>query len=416
MSAGSETELRDLLESPGLQRLFQRVRIKLERDGLESNGTVSLPDPTPEERGACARVIGVPPSGASVLRVSVERLDRSLRESRHAKSLREVLEAQGAPLIDRRGALERETREREAMWSEAFAQRAVKKTPELGPWLERVRAGGLLKRVASGEEHAVLEHALSALEMLPADGVSLGVLATSVAGDAHALDSGRPLTTIVQHALAFLRGERLPASAGARRRLWANYGVVCDELSCDVLTLGLAPRGRDRVSRAVRYLAEDGEPLRLTLRQLVRLELVFETQRVFVCENPVVVASAADTLGARCPALVCTDGIPNTAAMTLLRSLAGGGARIDFHADFDWGGIRIGNVLATRVGAKAWRFSADDYMRTLTLTTRSAPLTGSLVRAAWDETLHTEMARSSLAIYEEQTLAGLLDDLGATRM
>ncbi|MGH2751917.1 MAG: TIGR02679 family protein [Actinomycetota bacterium] len=415
MNSAADSELGELIASPGLQRLFQRARIKLEREGLESNGTVSLAEPTHEERSACARTLGVPPSGAKVLRVSLAQLDRSLRASRHAKSLHEVLELQGGPLLDRRAAAELEARALEQMWSEASAHPAVEGTPELRSWLERLRATGLLKRVAPDEERAALRRALSTLGALPADGVGLGLLATRVSGEAHALDNGRPLATIVQHALAFLRGEQLPSGAAGRRRLWATFGVVCDELSCDVLTLGLAPRGRHRAARSLRGLATHGEPLRLTLRQLVRSDLSFAAKRVFVCENPVVVAAAADGLGAGCPVLLCTDGIPNTAAMTLARSLAAGGAEICFHADFDWGGIRIGNVLVKRLGAVQWRFMSPDYERALSRVSRPADLAGAPLKAAWDEALHLAMSRAAAAIYEEQALESLMDDLSSAR-
>ncbi|MGH2702324.1 MAG: TIGR02679 family protein [Actinomycetota bacterium] len=411
MKAGPDIELNRLIASPGVQRLFQRARVKLERDGLETHGTVSLPEPTPEERKACARMLGSTPSDAGVLRVSLERLDHALRESRHSKTLREVLELQGGPLEDRRDASQRAARAATAMWSNAFEHVAVKKMPELEQWLERLRSTGLIKRVADGQERQVLEGALLALEVLPADGLSLGVLAATVAGDAHALDNGRPLATVVMHALASLKGERFPSAAAERRRLWADFGVVCDELSCDVLTLGLAPVGRGRVAHALRELSASGEPLRLTLRQLLRSGLRFENARAFVCENPVVVAAASDRLGGSCPALVCSDGIPNTAAMTLLRQLSAGGAGLAFHADFDWGGIRVGNVLANRLGAAAWRFSAGDYLEALEGPNQFARLSGSPMLASWDEALATQMSRATKAVYEEQTLEALLEDL-----
>jgi uncharacterized protein (TIGR02679 family) len=63
---------------------------------------------------------------------------------------------------------------------------------------------------------------------------------------------------------------------------------------------------------------------------------------VRICENPVVVAAAADELGARCQPLVCVGGQPSAAGWRLLELLAAGGAEFGHHGDFDWGGVRIG--------------------------------------------------------------------------
>lgn len=77
---------------------------------------------------------------------------------------------------------------------------------------------------------------------------------------------------------------------------------------------------------------------------------------VRICENPVVVAAAADALGPACPALVCTGGQPSAAVLVLvlvlLRSLTRAGARLSHHGDFDWGGVRIG-TSCTR-GCRRW--------------------------------------------------------------
>lgn len=62
---------------------------------------------------------------------------------------------------------------------------------------------------------------------------------------------------------------------------------------------------------------------------------------VGICENPTVLA-AADTLGPAClPALVCLQGRPSAAALTLLRGLHDRGASLYYHGDFDWRGLRI---------------------------------------------------------------------------
>ncbi len=49
----------------------------------------------------------------------------------------------------------------------------------------------------------------------------------------------------------------------------------------------------------------------------------------------------------------------------VLRQLVAAGAQLLHHADFDWGGIRIGNVLHTRLPVSPWRFDADELLTDL---------------------------------------------------
>ena len=123
--------------------------------------------------------------------------------------------------------------------------------------------------------------------------------------DSHGLDRGRPAGTLVVHALTWLCNEPFPQDAADWRRVWADAGVACDDLSCDVLVLifpGFAM-----------------EPLRLTLRQVMSWQPpTLPRGVVFSCENPAVVAAAADRLSDASPPLVCVDGMPSTAALMVL--------------------------------------------------------------------------------------------------
>jgi hypothetical protein len=46
----------------------------------------------------------------------------------------------------------------------------------------------------------------------------------------------------------------------------------------------------------------------------------------------------------------------------LLRALRAAGARLLHHGDFDWGGIRIGNVLHRQLSVEPWRFDTEAYL------------------------------------------------------
>lgn len=409
MTTRAGPQLHEFMRSPGLARLFERARTKLERTGLAVEGVVTLGSPSEEERRACARLLGAPVSDARVLTVSLESLDRALWSSRFGVDLRAALELSGEPLIDRRAEREARRAQTEADWMALARHRAVSEQPELAEWVERVRSTGLLARLDAGNTQ-LLSHALDALALLPADGLALRVLAARISGDAHSLDRGRPLATLVLHGIAHLRGHSLPQGSAARRRLWARAGVVCDELSCDVLVYGLHMTGND-TARALDALASMGEPVRLTLRQLERTRPRFVARQALVCENPAVVAEAADRFGDAGPTLVCTDGVPNSAAMLVLTSLAEQGARVDFHTDFDWGGLRIGNLLASRVGALPWHLGESDYLDAVEKLNVTVPLTGRPVTAAWDHSLHEVMAARGIVIYEEQLIEAILENL-----
>jgi uncharacterized protein (TIGR02679 family) len=163
---------------------------------------------------------------------------------------------------------------------------------------------------------------------LPAsNGESLSAFAARVTGRAHALDDGSALGTLATgaaRALARLDPQSPDESATeARRESWAAVGVLCDELSSTVLTVGL-PGDGSTTGRLLSAASETTEPVWLTLRQLVRSPPRWdevEMPAVLAVENPSVIAFAADAHRRHCPPLVCTNGQPRAAVMVLLRSL-----------------------------------------------------------------------------------------------
>lgn len=88
--------------------------------------------------------------------------------------------------------------------------------------------------------------------------------------------------------------------------------------------------------------------------------------------------------------------------------MAGAGARLHYHGDFDWGGIRIANFLHTRIPFTPWHFDATAYLAAGDV---GHPLTGVQVEAAWDPALATTMSATGRRIEEEHVLDTLLADL-----
>lgn len=158
--------------------------------------------------------------------------------------------------------------------------------------------------------------------------------------------------------------------------------------------------------------AGGGEPAYATLRQLLRSQprLAVAGRNVHVCENPNLIAIAADRLGDRCAPLVCTDGMPAAAQRTLLARLVESGAQLAYHGDFDWPGLRIATVVMRFFNARPWRFGAEDY-RAYVPSSPAQTLVGTPTSSFWDPALALAMRERGLAIPEEAVTTTLLLDL-----
>lgn len=192
-------------------------------------------------------------------------------------------------------------------------------------------------------------------------------LASSVFEDPHALDRDRTLGRAAVRVLAAMQNfdagvgtEALRAAsdgglvASRWRTTWHDAGVLCDRVSSTVLVLNLPLAGPSPAAALTSSVP--GEPVWLTARSLTgpwRPTGRFRVVRI--CENPSVVEAAADSLGERCPPLVCTYGRPSTAAHTLLRGLHASGVLLLVSADRDSAGTQISNnLLNTYPGGQPW--------------------------------------------------------------
>jgi uncharacterized protein (TIGR02679 family) len=407
--------LERLLGGEDLRWLVERVRWRLER-GRGLDGSVTLADARPEQRIAVHRLLGRRPSPGSAVVVSLPALDEMLRRSGASPGgLADAVVALTGEVIDLPAA----TAAVAAAWEQAASPLAdvVAARPELASWLQRLVSTGQLRRLARSPDAAasLCCQLAAAISRWPAGGVPLGRFAAEVAGgDAHALDDDRPLATLALSAARVTGGLSPGSGAAWRRDVWASVGVLRDELSSRVLTLGLPGDAATATGRALGVWRDAGQPVLLTLRQVVRDPPRVAVPVVYVCENPVVVAAAADRLGGRCAPLVSTAGQPGTATIQLLRLLSASGAALRFHGDVDWGGLRIGNVLVERLSVGPWRYGADDYRRLVTAGL-GRELGGRPVVASWDPDLTVEMARMRVRVDEELVLDDLLADLAGGR-
>lgn len=385
--------LRALLGGPETAWIVARLVARMRRgEGL--TGPIRHPSPSPAERDAHARLFGRYGRG-DTLTVDLGELACVLRDAGLSTSLEDAVTTLVGPVDNRREL----ARRRQARWDAAWAEVEDPRPAVMRAWSE-LRDEGTIRRLGGDDPVEMLRAGMALCRALPAAWVPLPELAARLTGDAHALDPGRPLATI---------GLRLARAIGGgddRRAIWAGVGVEVDPLSATALVLGLRVGGDGLVARLLASCAAVGEPCRLTLRQLRRDPVVLDAEEVFVCENPAVVLAAAERLGPACRPLVCVEGQPGSAAWALL---GGAGARVRYHGDFDWPGVRIAADVLARTGGRPWRFDAAAYADA----PRGIPLVGDPVATPWDPALAARMVERGTAVHEEAGIDGLLRDLHA---
>ncbi|WP_128637549.1 TIGR02679 family protein [Streptomyces sp. C] len=402
-----EARLRRLLGGADLAWLVERARRRLER-GQPLTGAVSLAMPSPAERAAAERLLGRTPGAGKALTVRLDAVDAVLVRSGISP---EGLEAAVSVLAGRVVPHDEVRRSEERAWTEAYAPLAGlgEDLPAYAAWAVRVRDDGLVRRLARTPSAArsLVEQTVRVLRELPvAPPRSLAVFAADTLGSAHALDDGTPVATLALAGVRALTGHPDGAGSAWRRAAWASAGLLRDDVSSTVLTLNL------RGTPALDWMAEMGEPSVLTLRQLAHRPLRTAPPVVHICENPAVLAAAADNHGTNARPLVCVQGQPSAAALTLLTRLHELGAAFRYHGDFDWGGLRIATTLSGHVPWRPWRYTADDYRAAVAAAGPVLrPLDGKPAQSPWDPGLALALAEHALRVEEEAVLGLLLSDL-----
>ncbi|MFJ4975441.1 TIGR02679 family protein [Streptomyces coeruleorubidus] len=421
--SGLPAATRDWLTGPGLTRLWESVRKRLESNGVQATGSLRLTAMNAQERNNLSLLLGKALTGSTVT-VRLDVLDARLRDSAAGLGLRQTLEELGPPLSDRRAARADVAARREQVWSSlASSLDASPLANQEWPrqWYDLLRRAGVPRGVTPEAAIWTLQQAVQVLTaLLGPEGPERngtrgrGELAAMTTGSAHGLDDGTWLARLVQRGVALAHGTEFPDDAAGRRALWRLVSVTPDEVSSTVLTYGLRPDGEGWRERALRERADHHAEVHVTPRDLhdLRLQLPAGTL-IHICENPRVVEAAADA--ACVQPLVCTSGSAATVVFTLLDALAATGCRFAYHGDFDWPGIALANRVIRRYEARPWRMGTADYEH---LAARSQAegvpqlaLDGQPVKADWDPDLAHAMIALGVALHEEATLELLVDDL-----
>jgi uncharacterized protein (TIGR02679 family) len=420
---------RSWLARAELARLWDALHERLQRNGLAVRGRVALADASYAEREALGLLMGRAYSSGTVT-ITLADLDRRLRSGAADCGLADaVIELRG-PLTNRPAVRSAHRAAREQLWTavdDAMRAAGLDETSWTPAWLEEIRRGGTLARLAPDRALLLMTQAAGVLarvvpgRVVPGHGAaerpahcSRGELAERVTGTAHGLDDDTVLARIVLRGLACSLGTEPPHDARGRRELWETVGVATDQVSSTALTYGLTPLGDDWLARLLRERTRANAEAHLTMRDLRRMTWRLPPgTEVFICENPRVIEAAADAGGQR--PLVCTSGNPSVTVLTLLDALIAAGARLAYRGDFDWPGIGMANRVIGRYHARPWRMNAADYEQHVAgareRETPLQPLSGAAVEATWDPELAPAMLALGVAVQEESALELILTDL-----
>ncbi|MEU8675095.1 TIGR02679 family protein [Streptomyces sp. NPDC048560] len=395
------------LDRPELAPLWQAFHTRLSAGQPVARVRIGPLDEA--ARSALADLLGLDRLPGPQPTVVLARLDEALVDS-CGQDTRSVVAAIAGPLGDRAAARASDSAARAALWEWFATHPVVLAQPALDAWVVPVRRAGVIGGSVAATRRT-LGDALGVLSELPACGEPLPVFATRLLDDAHALDDGTRLSSLVLRALSALYGAPAPATAADRRALWSRAGLADDALSTTVLTAGMHPSGEGPVARALAALSAAGHATHLTLAQLREPgDLRFPRTAVHITENPSIPALALQRFGPDCPPLVCTSGWPNSAVVLLLDRLTAAGAPLRYHGDFDGEGLRIAAHVLARSAATLWRMATTDFL-TASAHAPSGPAAGRITGAPWDAGLAPALAARGTAVLEEHVAEDLLADL-----
>lgn len=390
-------------DSPELAAVLARARTLLERNGLEITGEVTLrQDESLPELYRLRQAMGGSRATRATSRVTfpLSVIDRYLSGPGYGGvGLRGWLD-EVAPLVDKPAlaagecAAEAESRSQ--------VERALAGHP--GRLAALVAQRGFAGTLLGGSALA----AAQVLALLPVR-VSLPELAEQATGDTKAL-TRTPIRDRVLRVLATELGVEPPRTAPERAGLWAQFGVDAGAVNSRLTMYGARVIEDDTLDALLCRSNEDGVPFVMTLQQIDVWRVRLAPSDVYVCENPSVVAAAARTLGPKCPALVCTEGLPAIAVYRLLESANG---TIHWRGDFDWTGLRTTTRAIADLGAQPWLMDAATYRSGLDRVGERFKPDDRPAPAPWDPDLMEAMLDADCAVMEERLIPVLLDSLRA---
>ncbi|MHB8170822.1 MAG: TIGR02679 family protein [Thermincolia bacterium] len=420
-------EMLKYFSQPGFRRLFQGIRKKYQSLG-RIGGKVQLRNLTPGEHEVLGGFFGRNLAGQAGLTVDLAEVDRVIRESRFGLGLAELLPLYFREELQSNQELAREQRE---LWEGFFSEiEPLAVRPKTREWVQVLKEGKesgyrtLLSLYQEDWEEAarVAKACVAALDELPAlkgDRCRRTVFAARLTGNPHGLDRTTWLGRLLYSGMLYVLGvEEVPSLYRAEhvRAVFRRAGLEEDDLSSNVITVGLRTRADDPRAGLFEGAWESGSPLILPLRFFEQKTAWFPFEAVYVVENPTVLSAVLDEWGGPgCPPLVCPSGQPSVAALRLLDELAAGGTKIYYSGDFDGKGLEIGLGLWKRYQEAfvPWLFDTGVYEGA----SAGTPLSGEQrkrlgsMEVPWDMGLSKVVLRRGYVVYQEVLVEKMMGDL-----
>lgn len=401
---------RPSLSAPELAMVWDRVRHRLERSGLDNRSRVKLPNLSSAARLTLGAVLGRPVRTT----VDLASLELALRRLGVGHDLPAALGALGHPVSEEPARRRAERHAARAARDAARTEALLWAEPWSGPWIDEVIRAGGLGGLDAGQAVALVTSVRAVLDRLElassspgGDPLSRVDLAAGILGSAHALDAGTRLEAATTRALAHRLGTAEP------RDLWEQAGAHLDLTSAPALTWRLPVTAGSGLQALVAGATGLGLPLNLTQLALRRHPMsVPAATDILVVENPRIVEAAAQLH--RPVPVVATNGNPSSAVRLLLHQLIKSGARLRYHGDFDVAGLAICGRMAA-LGLAPWRMDEANYLAAVTdadIAGVDLPTDpGRPPTTPWDPPLQRAFARHRLVVHEERLLPGLLEPL-----
>lgn len=366
-------------ERPVYRKVFQKVRAKYESLG-HMGGKVTLTNLSQEEKRQLGGFLQKDYTENRTITVSVERLEKCLKESRFSEvTLENLLET----YFGQKLTVKKEEREKEAEKRRIFFENLLEMYEHtyMGEWLENtlkekrkgydlifqqyrenpVNLQELVKNISHAAEE-IFRNSCKNKMLLP-------VFAAKTTGNPHYFDAGTTAEKILLYILEFYFPQEKICEmleVEQKNQIFYKAGILKDDLSNDVLAFGIRGWKDDgTLHEGIDGFFRAGEPVRLTLRTLGRIKNMEAVEKnIYLLENPAAFSVFTEK-NSDCAA-VCVNGQPRLSVLLLLDMLKES-HRFFYNGDFDPEGLLIAQSLKERYGEKLilWNYSRELYEKYL---------------------------------------------------
>ena len=366
-------------ERPVYRKVFQKVRAKYESLG-HMGGKVTLTNLSQEEKRQLGGFLQKDYTENRTITVSVERLEKCLKESRFSEvTLENLLET----YFGQKLTVKKEEREKEAEKRRIFFENLLEMYEHtyMGEWLENtlkekrkgydlifqqyrenpVNLQELVKNISHAAEE-IFRNSCKNKMLLP-------VFAAKTTGNPHYFDAGTTAEKILLYILEFYFPQEKICEmleVEQKNQIFYKAGILKDDLSNDVLAFGIRGWKDDgTLHDGIDGFFRAGEPVRLTLRTLGKIKNMEAVEKnIYLLENPAAFSVFTEK-NSDCAA-VCVNGQPRLSVLLLLDMLKES-HRFFYNGDFDPEGLLIAQSLKERYREKLilWNYSRELYEKYL---------------------------------------------------